>query len=84
MPDAITSPQGRGIFLMNKKTFQNDFESFLNQNSPEFESEEWIIGGKLMRFHRGQKTYGTALRRNDPIAFNVGFKEYERKFNTRM
>ena len=30
------------------------------------------------------KAYGNALRKYDPIGFNVGFNEYEQKLNTKM
>jgi len=38
------------------------------------EFEEWLneIG------HPDHKNWGTWLRRNDPIAFNVGFNDYRR------
>lgn len=69
---------------MKQKVTAKDFEIFLNENSPEWESDEWIIGGVLQTYFRAGGAYGTALRKYDPIAFNVGFKEYERKFNTKM
>jgi hypothetical protein len=69
---------------MTKTVKKSDFVYFLNTHSPEYESEEWIIGGILRCFHRMHSQYGNALRKHDPIGFNVGFKEYERKFNTKM
>lgn len=66
------------------KIKQKDFETFLNQNSPEQGSDNWIIGGTIRMADMWRNTYGSALRKHDPIAFNVGFKEYQRKLNTKM
>ena len=54
---------------------RKEFEKILNDNSPEPESEEWIIGGKNRYCHRNN--YGTMLKRYDPIAFNVAYRENE-------
>lgn len=55
---------------------RKEFEKILNDNSPEPESEEWIIGGKNRYCNRNN--YGTMLKRYDPIAFNIAYREYEK------
>lgn len=54
-----------------KKTRKN-YENWLNSIAPNFDSDEWIIGGK----NRNKMQYGAALRKYDPIAFEVGFREF--------
>lgn len=54
---------------------RKEFERMLNDNSPEPESEAWIIGGKNRYCHR--ENYGTMLKRYDPIAFSVAYRENE-------
>lgn len=54
----------------NKKVF----EAHLNNMSPDCDSEEWIIGGKNRYCQRDN--YGTMLKRYDPIAFNMAYREW--------
>lgn len=57
--------------------FKQDYEKHLNEFSPDWESEEWIIGGKNRRNpYFFDNRYGTAIRKFDPIAFNVGWREW--------
>ncbi len=60
-----------------KKT-RKAYEEYLNDLSPAYESEEWIIGGQHRHGHAMLKKYGRALRKYDPIGFEVGFKEWSR------
>ena len=50
----------------------------LNQNAPEQGDEQWIIGGKIRMYHMWRQHYGQAIRKYDPIAFEVGYREWER------
>lgn len=55
----------------NKKLF----EACLNDMSPDRDSEEWIIGGKNR--YCGRDNWGTMLKRYDPIAFEVSYREWK-------
>jgi hypothetical protein len=54
------------------------YEEYLNKMTPDFESEEWIIGGKN-RARAYYPRFGAAMRQHDPIGFQVGFNEWERR-----
>lgn len=56
-----------------KKT-RKEYEAFLNEISPDNDSEKWVIGGKNRYANRNN--YGTMLKRYDPIAFEVGHNEW--------
>ncbi len=56
---------------------KKEYEEYLNDNSPSQGSEEWIIGGVIRMSFMWQNKYGTALRRFDPIAFEVGYNEFK-------
>jgi hypothetical protein len=53
------------------------YEEHLNNNSPEQGSDEWIIGGSIRMGYMWQRKYGTAIRKHDPIGFQVGFNEFK-------
>lgn len=53
------------------------YETYLNKLSPEQGSDKWIIGGKIRMAHMWARTYGTAIRKYDPINFQVGFNDYK-------
>lgn len=53
------------------------YEEYLNENSPSQGSDEWIIGGTIRMSNMWSRTYGTALRKHDPIAFEVGYNEWK-------
>ncbi len=55
-----------------KKTKQN-YEKWLNEIGKSLSKEEFWFGGK--NHHRYGK-YGTSMRKHDPIAFEVGFREF--------
>lgn len=54
------------------KYTKKDYEDYLNRLGDEgcLPEESFIIGGKLRRMR-----YGSALRKYDPIAFEVSFKQ---------
>lgn len=56
---------------------KKQFEEYLNNNSPAPGSDEWIIGGVIRMLWMWQGKYGTAVRKYDPIAFEVGFNEFK-------
>lgn len=58
---------------MSKYT-RKAYEKYLNELSDSICEEVFIMGGKM----RHEK-YGTALRKHDPIAFEVGFQEWKRE-----
>jgi len=53
---------------------RKDYEEYLNEIGIDYESDEWIMGGKNR--NALYPNYGTALRKYDPIAFNVGYSEF--------
>lgn len=55
------------------------YEEYLNILSPPWGSDEWIIGGVKRTRSMNNATWGTALRKHDPIAFEVGYKEWCRE-----
>lgn len=60
-----------------KKT-KKAYEEYLNNNS-HFDSDEYIIGGKKRETYYWSNRYGTALRKYDPIAFEVGYNEWRKE-----
>lgn len=56
------------------KKNKKEFEAYLNSMSPDSDSEKWIIGGKNRYCYINN--YGTMLKRYDPIAFEIAFKEW--------
>lgn len=60
-----------------KKT-KKAFVAYLNEVMlPEQGSEEWIIGGTIRMYYMWKNQYGEALRKYDPIAFQVGYNEWK-------
>lgn len=60
---------------MKAKT-KKQYEEFLNSISPPQGSEEWIIGGPIRMLYMWKRQYGTAIRKYDPIAFQVGYNDF--------
>lgn len=50
---------------------KKEYEQYLNEIGECLSEEQFIIGGKFRRME-----YGTALRKYDPIAFEIGYREY--------
>lgn len=61
------------------KLTKKAYEEYLDGMSPEQGSEEWIIGGRIRMGLMWRKKYGTAIRKHDPIGFEVGFNEWKRE-----
>lgn len=60
------------------KITKKKYEKYLNEVGESLSEEQFIIGGKKRRMN-----YGAALRKYDPIAFEVGYREYvnEKEYN---
>jgi hypothetical protein len=59
--------------MKTKVNYKNDYEKYLNEiGIPE--DDKYSNGGRIP----DRCKYGTWLRRNDPIAFNVGYFEFMR------
>ncbi len=54
------------------------YTEYLNRVGGSLDEDEFIIGGKFRRGYYPNR-YGEALRRYDPIAFEVGYNEFNRK-----
>lgn len=50
---------------------KKEYEQYLNEIGECFDEDKFIIGGKFRRMK-----YGTALRKYDPIAFEVCYRDY--------
>ena len=65
---------------MDIDKLKKDYEQHLNDTVHlDYESDEWIIGGKSRAKVYYPDRYGTALRYHDPIAFQVGYNEWKIK-----
>ena len=64
---------GNKPYILSKMAYQ----VYLNEtNQLDYESEEWIIGGKRRNMLAYRNAWGTAIRRYDPIQFEVGYQEW--------
>lgn len=61
------------------KLTKKAYEEYLNGLSPEQGSQEWIIGGVIRMAYMWKKQYGTAIRKYDPIGFEVGYNEWVKR-----
>jgi hypothetical protein len=59
---------------MNKKINKTTYERELNNVEPP--AHECAENGGRIHFRAGRRAYGTWLRNNDPIAFEVGYNEW--------
>jgi len=59
-----------------KKT-KKAYENYLNELSPDQGSDNWIIGGKIRMLQMWTNKFGEAIRKFDPISFNVGYNEWK-------
>ena len=57
-----------------KKT-RKAYEEYLNNNSSN-DIEQYVIGGKLRSQYYYKNKFGTAIRKYDPIGFEVGYNEW--------
>jgi len=60
---------------------ESDYIEYLNEigDAYGYDSEEWIIGGEN-RVDEYWGRFGNALQDHDPIAFNVGYNDWERGY----
>lgn len=68
-----------GKRIMQLKGTKKQYEIYLDSMSPEQGSDLWIIGGKVRMSHMWRSAYGEAIRKFDPIAFEVGYNEWKNK-----
>ena len=62
-----------------KRKSMKQYEEYLNELSPSYGDDiNWIIGGKDRRSVYYPGRWGTAMRKFDQIAFNVGYREWIR------
>lgn len=55
-----------------KKTYENYLNNFYTP------CQAWKVGRYMYKTNRGYiNNYGTVLRQKDPIAFEVGFREWK-------
>lgn len=59
---------------MKTKT-KKAYEEYLNDLTVCYDAS-YVIGGKFRSSYYVSRKYGTALRKHDPIAFEVGFYEW--------
>ena len=65
---------------MARTKSQKQYAEHLNELSPSYSDDEsWIIGGKDRRPIYYPNRWGDAIRKHDPIGFNVGYNEYLRE-----
>ncbi len=58
---------------MKSKT-KTEYQQYLNEMGDTISDDDWIMGGK-----KRKGRYGNALRRHDPIAFEVGYNDWVRE-----
>ncbi len=76
--DNISAGYDKNINESYKEKTEQQYIEYLNQLQPDFESDEWIIGGKN-RAQQYYNKYGLATKKFDPIGFNVGYNEWKRE-----
>jgi len=60
------------------KTTKKAYVAYLNEVAlPPQGDERWIIGGTIRMYHMWKNQYGEALRKYDPIGFQVGYNEWK-------
>jgi len=59
---------------------EDDFIEYLNDVAPDYESDEWILGGKRREWYAKDGLYGEAMKKYDPIAFEVGYRDWKREY----
>ena len=63
---------------LNKILTRKLFVDYLNSLAPSQGSEEWIIGGTTRTHYMLKNQYGEALRKYDPIGFEVAYDEWKK------
>ena len=61
--------------MKKKKLTRKAYEEYLNETGESLSEDEFIIAGK-------QRTgkYGGLIRKHDPIAFEVGYREWKSEY----
>jgi hypothetical protein len=59
--------------MKHKYKYKKDFEKYLNDNISIPEHDKKSNGSRIS----DNSKYGSWLRKNDPIAFEVGYHEYQ-------
>lgn len=74
-----TADKLKGVISMSspqRKTKQG-YEEWLNEMSSTVDEGAWVMGGVVRIYHKSRGQYGTALRKYDPIAFEVGYRYWK-------
>lgn len=58
------------------KLTKKAYEEYLNELSPPQGDEDWIIGGTIRMYYMWKNQYGSALRKYDPIGFQVRYNDW--------
>ena len=59
------------------KSTKKAYEEFLNELP--MNEDKFIMGGKFRERYCNVGKYGTCLRKYDPVAFEVGYREWEQE-----
>lgn len=60
-----------------KANCRYEYEQYLNETTSPTDS--FWMGGKFRSHYYNANKYGTALRKYDPIAFEVGYQDWKRE-----
>ena len=60
---------------------KEQYERYLNDQ--EWDREMYEMAGKFQTFYFMNGKYGTCQRKYDPIAFHVGFNDYQREYKSK-
>jgi hypothetical protein len=73
----VSKKMKKGGVVDEENKTEEDYEEYLNELGDiyDYEADQWIIGGKH-RWDEFNGQYGSALKKHDPIAFQVGFREW--------
>lgn len=64
---------------MSKAEAEKRYLEQLDDIAPDYESDEWIIGGERRESYAARGKYGRALRRYAPTDYEVGFHDFCRE-----
>lgn len=77
---SLNMPKGNRQPKKQNYLSRNAYKEYLNESHcPDYESDEWIIGGKRREYFASKGRYGDALYAYDKVAFNIGFNEWKRE-----
>ena len=72
----IAKPMEEMNFSAKRKYSKAEYEQYLNEVGESLSDEEFIMAGKMRR-----GSYGTMMRKYDPIGFEVGYHDWLREHN---